>query len=107
MSDLVVEDLDGIIKQILQVLDEHEMRLKLVEERLQTSISTIECEDTASIVMLRVIEHGGRIYQKELQKMLGVRSRTTMAKLVHKLVRTGKISVRRVGRRNLIEVGCR
>lgn len=102
MSDLEFDDAARITEPIYLVLKDHETRLKRIEELIQASIE--EPEETISIVMLRVIEHGGRIYQQELQRVLGIRSRTTMSKLAHKLVETGKFRICRVGRRNIIEV---
>jgi hypothetical protein len=52
----------------------------------------------------RIAEHGGRISQKDLQKNLEIRSRTTMTFLVNQLRSTGRYSVSKRGRCNFIEM---
>jgi len=67
-------------------------------------INQINWKERLELAEFRIAEHGGRIAQKDLRKILGVRSRTTMSSLVGDLRRTGRYRVELIGRCNYIEM---
>lgn len=82
---------------------------RLTTQELQDSKRTpsscrIPWKVKLELAEFRIAEHGGRISQRDLQKNLGIRSRTTMTFLVSQLRSTGRYSVSKNGRCNFIEM---
>jgi hypothetical protein len=96
-----------LLKLLCKILEDAENRLSFLEDQVtkRTSIeSGINRRELADLAEFRILEHGGRISQKKLQRELGIKSRSTMTDFVQTLGRTGRFSVRRHGRENMIEV---
>jgi len=99
--------LKNVLSAIISSIKNLDARLISVEmeaSRRTPPINQINWNEKRELAEFRIAENGGRIAQKDLQKKLGVRSRTTMTYLVSDLRSTGRYKVGLIGRCNYIEV---
>ena len=78
--------------------------LEMLDSKRTPSDNRITWSKMVELAEFRIAEHGGKIGQKDLQKNLGIRSRTTMTFLVNQLRSTGRYRVSKRGRCNFIEM---
>jgi hypothetical protein len=110
--DAIIED-DGLGKvakvlgpliDSVQDLHERVNTLEMLSAKKSQHTKRIDWKEIISLAEFRIAERGGKITQKELQRTLEIASRTTMTNLVGLLKNTGRYTVWREGRKNIIEV---
>lgn len=95
-----------LLKTAFARIDDLCRRVAILEcqaDKKNPPLKKLDRNDLTKLAEFRIIEHGGRMTQQELQRELGIGSRTTMTQLVNILKQSGRHNTRKHGRYNIIE----
>jgi uncharacterized membrane protein len=99
----LVRDLLCLMKDSIQDLNDRITVLEMQASRRVISSSRMNWRDRLVMAEFRITENRGRMLQKDLQRNLGISSRTTMSHLVDQLTSSGRYRKHKEGRNNIIE----
>lgn len=91
-------------EEITAAIRDIQDRLARIERELKTRGIPASTGDLHDLAVFRIVENGGRIRQRDLQRSLEIGSRTTMSRLVREMRDAGIVRVTRIGRNNYIEL---
>jgi hypothetical protein len=96
-----------LLELVAKMLKDMQIRIEILEiKKMKAGICSyrVDWKELVDQAEFRIIENGNHMHQKDLQKSLGIQSRTTMTEFVRLLKSTGRYCVKRQGRENIIEV---
>lgn len=99
----IKEILSRLINDIHDLNDRLTSLEKCTTEMRNPPTKRLDWREIITLAEFRISEHGGKISQKELRLSLEIKSRTTMSSLAKLLKGTGRYTIRREGRNNMIE----